>query len=136
MTLVSTTIATFDNQQIVVPNNSIWGNVIKNITGKPIRRVDLVFGISYSDDIDKARSILEEIISSHEKTLDDPAPMVRMHEMADSSVNFIARPWAKTADYWDVYWDVQRTVKQRFDAEGITIPFPQRDVHVFQEQSD
>jgi small conductance mechanosensitive channel len=136
MTLVSTTIATFDNQQIVVPNNSIWGNVIKNITGKPIRRVDMVFGISYADDIDKARAILEEIISSHEKTLDDPAPMVRLHEMADSSVNFIARPWAKTEDYWDIYWDVQRTVKQRFDTEGISIPFPQRDVHIYQEQND
>jgi small conductance mechanosensitive channel len=136
MTLVSTTIATFDNQQIVVPNNSIWGNVIKNITGKPIRRVDMVFGISYSDDIDKARAILEEIISSHELTLDDPAPMVRMHEMADSSVNFVARPWAKTSDYWDVYWDVMRTVKQRFDAEGISIPFPQRDVHIYREHAD
>ena len=132
MTLVSTTIATFDNRQIVVPNNSIWGSVITNITGKPTRRVDMVFGISYSDDIEKARGILQEIVSAHEKVLADPAPVIKMHELADSSVNFIVRPWSSTGDYWDVYWDVTRAVKERFDAAGVSIPFPQRDVHMHQ----
>jgi len=132
MTLVSTTIATFDNQQIIVPNNSIWGNVIKNITGKPIRRVDMVFGISYSDDIEKAHSILERLVKAHPKVLSDPAPNIKVNSLGDSSVNLICRPWSKTGDYWDVYWDLTRQVKETFDAEGITIPFPQRDVHVHQ----
>lgn len=134
MTLVSTTIKSFDNQCIVVPNNSIWGDVITNVTAENTRRIDMVFGISYADDIDRAREILLDILNSHEKVLKDPEPNVRMHEMADSSVNFICRPWTLTSDYWSVYWDVQRTVKQRFDAEGISIPFPQRDVHIHQAE--
>jgi small conductance mechanosensitive channel len=134
MTLVSTTMLTFDNQRIVVPNNSIWGDVITNITGNATRRVDMKFGISYSDDIEKAQRILEEIVTAHPKVLPDPAPTIKMHELADSSVNFVVRPWSATGDYWDVYWDVMKSVKQRFDAEDISIPFPQRDVHVYQEQ--
>lgn len=131
MSLVSTTIQTFDNKRMVVPNNRIWNDVITNVTGVTERRVDMVFGIGYSDDIDRAQRILEEVIESHPKVLDDPAPTIRMHELADSSVNFIVRPWAKTSDYWDLYWDVHREVKRRFDAEGIGIPFPQRDVHLY-----
>jgi small conductance mechanosensitive channel len=131
MTLVSTSIKTFDNQLIIVPNNSIWGDVITNVTGKDTRRVDLTFGVSYSEDMAKAESILSGVLSAHPKVLADPAPTIKVHELADSSVNFICRPWVKTADYWEVYWDVMRTVKERFDAEGVTIPFPQRDVHVF-----
>ncbi|MEO1130501.1 MAG: mechanosensitive ion channel family protein [Planctomycetota bacterium] len=134
MTLVSTTMLTFDNQRIVVPNNNIWGDVITNITGNDTRRVDMTFGIGYSDDIEKAQRILEEIVTGHPKVLAEPAPTIKMHELADSSVNFVVRPWSATGDYWDVYWDVMKTVKQRFDAEGISIPFPQRDVHVYQEQ--
>jgi small conductance mechanosensitive channel len=133
MSLVSTTINTFDNRLVVIPNNSIWGGVITNITGNDTRRVDMVFGIGYSDDIDKASRILSDVIDSHEKVLRDPAPVIKVHELADSSVNFVARPWAQTADYWDVYWDVTRKVKERFDAEGVSIPFPQRDVHMYQE---
>ncbi len=133
MSLVSTTLNTPDNQTVVVPNGSIWGDIITNVTGKDTRRVDMVFGIGYEDDIQKAQSLLEEIIKAHPLTLDDPAPVVKLHELADSSVNFVARPWAKTGDYWNVYWDVTRTVKERFDAESISIPFPQRDVHLFQE---
>jgi small conductance mechanosensitive channel len=132
MNLVSTTIKTFDNQVVVVPNGKIWGGVITNVTGSDTRRVDMKFGISYSDDIAKAARILEEIVSSHELVLKDPEPVVRLHELGDSSVNFICRPWAKTPDYWTVYWDVTRSVKERFDAEGVTIPFPQRDVHIHQ----
>ncbi len=132
MNLVSTQIKSWDNQRIIVPNNAIWGNVITNITGLPIRRVDLTFGIGYSDDADKAQAILEDILKNHELVLDDPAPVIKLHELGDSSVNFICRPWTKTSDYWTVYWDVTRTAKERFDAEGISIPFPQRDVHIHQ----
>ena len=134
MSLVNTTILTLDNQTIVVPNNKIWGDVVKNVTAQTMRRVDMMFGISYSDDIPKTEKVLQEIVDSHEKVLAEPAPIVRLHELADSSVNFVVRPWVKKEDYWEVYWDVTRAVKMRFDAEGISIPFPQRDVHVYNEK--
>ncbi len=95
----------------------------------------MTFGIGYSDDVSKAESVLAAILSSHEKVLDEPEPIVRLHELGDSSVNFVVRPWCKTEDYWDVYWDVTREVKHRFDEEGISIPFPQRDVHIYREDS-
>jgi len=133
MSLVSTKILTFDNQTMVVPNNKIWQDVIKNVTAQDIRRVDMVFGISYSDDIPHAEKILAEIVQASEKILDDPEPVIRLHNLGESSVDFIVRPWAKTSDYWDVFWDVTRQVKLRFDQEGISIPFPQRDVHFYQE---
>jgi small conductance mechanosensitive channel len=133
MSLVSTTILTIDNQTVVVPNSKIWGNVIKNVTAQDIRRVDMVFGISYSDDISKAESLLNDILQSHDKILDEPEPMVRVHTLGESSVDFVVRPWVKVDDYWEVYWDVTRTVKLRFDGEGVSIPFPQRDVHVYNE---
>jgi small conductance mechanosensitive channel len=132
MSLVNTTIMTFDNQALVVPNNLIWSTVITNVTAQRTRRVDLTFGISYSDDIEKAERIFREIVTQHEKVLDSPEPMIHLHELGDSSVNFIVRPWVKTDDYWDVYWDVTRTVKIRLDEEGISIPFPQRDVHMYE----
>ncbi len=131
MSLVSTTIATFDNQTLVVPNSKIWGDVIKNVTAQKVRRVDLKFGVSYGDDVEKVERILHAIVDEHDKVLEQPEPNIRLHEMADSSVNFIVRPWVRTEDYWDVYWDLTREVKLRFDREGITIPFPQRDVHFF-----
>jgi len=133
MNLLSTQLRTPDNQLVIVPNNSVWGDVITNITGITQRRVDLVFGIGYNDDIDKTQKILEEIVSEHELVLKEPEPIVKLHELADSSVNFICRPWTKPADYWNVYWDITREVKRRFDAEGVSIPFPQRDVHLYQE---
>lgn len=133
MNLVSTMILTFDNQLLIVPNKQIWGGVIRNITNQATRRVDLTFGIGYSDDIPKAEKVLSEIVASHEKVLDDPKPVIKLHELGESSVNFIVRPWSKTEDYWDVYWDVTREVKRRFDEEGISIPFPQRDVHIYNE---
>jgi small conductance mechanosensitive channel len=133
MSLVNTTVLTFDNQTLVVPNSKIWGDVIKNVTAQTIRRVDLVFGIGYADDIPKAEAILEDIVRSHEKVLKDPEPVVKLHELGDSSVNFVMRPWVKRDDYWDVYWDITREVKLRFDAEGVSIPFPQRDVHLYTE---
>lgn len=131
MTLVTTTIMTSDNKLMVVPNNSIWGNVITNVTGSSLRRVDLVFGIGYDADIDKAEKILEDIMAENELVLKEPAPVVHLSELADSSVNFICRPWVKTADYWTVFWAITRQVKIRFDKEGISIPFPQRDVHIY-----
>ena len=133
MTIVSTTLRKPDNQKIVVPNNMVWGDIITNVTGTSKRRVDLVFGIGYGDDIAKAQAILEDILANHDAILKDPEPVVKVHELADSSVNFVVRPWVGTDDYWDVYWDITRAVKERFDAEGVSIPFPQRDVHLYQE---
>lgn len=133
MSLVSTTILTIDNQTVVVPNSKIWGDVIKNVTAQDLRRVDMVFGISYSDDIPKAESLLNDILKSHDRILDEPEPIVRVHRLGESSVDFVVRPWVKVDDYWEVYWDVTRTVKLRFDEEGVSIPFPQRDVHVHNE---
>ena len=130
MTLVSTTIITFDNQTLIIPNSKIWGDVIKNVTAQRTRRVDLVFAISYGDDIDKAEQVLREIVTSNSKVLQDPAPNIRLHKLGDSSVDFVVRPWTKTSDYWDVYWEVTREVKVQFDRQGISIPFPQRDVHL------
>ncbi|WP_045495176.1 mechanosensitive ion channel domain-containing protein [Vibrio hyugaensis] len=130
MSLVNTTIRTFDNQIIIVPNSKIWGDVIKNVTHERIRRVDMVFGIGYSDDVLKAEEVLADIVMSHPSVLRSPEPMIKLHTLNTSSVDFIVRPWVKTDDYWDVYWDVTREVKLRFDREGISIPFPQQDVHL------
>jgi len=132
MTIVSTTLIKPDNQKVVVPNNMIWGDIVTNVTGTDKRRVDMVFGIGYSEDIARAQKILEDILQNHKAVLKDPEPMVKVHELADSSVNFVVRPWVETENYWDVYWDVTRSVKERFDAEGVSIPFPQRDVHLHQ----
>jgi len=133
MNLVSTTITTFDNQTLVVPNSKIWGDVIKNVTAQKLRRVDLEFGIGYSDDVEHAERVLEDIVYSHDMVLKKPEALIKLHSLGDSSVNFIVRPWTKTENYWDVYWDLMREVKLRFDREGISIPFPQRDVHVYSQ---
>jgi len=133
MSLVSTQVLTGDNQLHIVPNRQVWGGVIRNITHQDKRRVDMTFGIGYADDIPKAEKVLTEILTTHDKVLQDPEPVVRLHELGDSSVNFVVRPWAKTGEYWDVYWDVTRQVKRHFDKEGISIPFPQRDVHIYHE---
>ncbi len=131
MSMVSTSILTLDNQKLVVPNSKIWGDVIKNVTDQRIRRVDMTFGISYSDDIPHAEEVLNKILTECEKVLDSPEPIVRLHTLGESSVDFIVRPWVRTEDYWEVYWAVTREVKMRFDAEQISIPFPQRDVHLY-----
>ena len=133
MNLVSTMVLTFDNQLLILPNKQVWGGIIRNITHQDTRRVDMTFGIGYSDDIQKAEEVLTAIVTSHEKVLKDPEPVVRLHTLGDSSMDFVVRPWSKTSDYWDVYWDVTREVKRRFDEEGISIPFPQRDVHIYQQ---
>jgi len=130
MSLVSTTFKTLDNQVIVVPNNLIWQHMITNLTVQKTRRVDLTFSISYSDDIDKAKAALLDVVKQHEACLEEPPPKVRVGALGDSSVDLLCRPWVRTADYWQTYWDITEIVKKRFDEEGISIPFPQRDVHV------
>jgi small conductance mechanosensitive channel len=130
VSVVSTTVTTPDNQVIVIPNSKVWGDVITNVTASDTRRVDLVFGISYGDSIEQAQKVLEEVVAHHPLVLKDPAPVIRVNELADSSVNFIVRPWTKTDDYWTVYWDLQRAVKETFDNHHISIPFPQTDMHL------
>lgn len=131
VTLFSTHIRSFDNKLMIVPNNDIWGGTITNSTASRTRRVDMVFGIGYDDDIEKAKGILERLVEEHDLVLRDPEPVVRLHELADSSINFVCRPWTNTADYWTVFWDITRSVKEEFDRNGISIPYPQRDVHVY-----
>jgi len=108
----------------------VWGGVIRNRTAQPIRRVDLTFSIGYGDDVEKAERVLREIVAGEESVLRDPAPTIRLNQLADSSVIFVVRTWTPRDKYWDVYWDLTRAVKLRFDAEGITIPYPQRELHV------
>jgi small conductance mechanosensitive channel len=133
VSIVSTTVRTLDNQVVILPNSQVWGSIITNVTVSPVRRVDMVFGIGYGDDIETASQVLERLVRAHPKILEDPEPNIKVHELADSSVNFICRPWVKTEDYWDVYWDLTRQAKEEFDKAGVSIPFPQRDIHLFSE---
>ncbi|MEE4337891.1 mechanosensitive ion channel family protein, partial [Erythrobacter sp.] len=128
--IIATRIVTFDNQVIVIPNRNVWGNIIRNMTATSTRRVDLVFGIGYGDSIEDAQAVLEEIVRAHPGVLEEPEPVVRVHELGENSVNFICRPWVRTEDYWAVHWDLTSGVKQAFDERGISIPFPQRDLHL------
>ena len=132
--IFNTILNTPDNQKVIVPNSSITSDVITNITANPTRRIDLVAGIGYEDDIDRAKQVLNEIVAADDRILKDPAPTIAVSELADSSVNFVVRPWVKTGDYWDVYFALTEQIKVRFDAEGISIPYPQQDLHIFQEQ--
>ena len=128
--LISTTISTVDNKIVVIPNNRVWHSVITNVTASATRRVDMVFGISYSDSIGDAIKLLEELVAAHPLALEAPEPIICVGELADSSVNLLCRPWSNSEDYWTLYWDMQQLVKERFDIEGISIPFPQRSVHL------
>jgi small conductance mechanosensitive channel len=132
--LFTTQLASPDNKTIIVPNSKMTGDNIVNYSAKGTRRVDMVFGIGYEDDIDKARNIITEILSQDERILKDPPTNIAVSELADSSVNFIARPWVNAADYWNVYFETTEKVKKRFDAQGISIPYPQRDVHVYEHK--
>jgi small conductance mechanosensitive channel len=133
MNLVSTTMLTIDHQTLIIPNNKIWGDVINNITAQKVRRVDMKFGVAYNQDIVKVEKILLDIVANHPLTLSDPPCLVKVHELGEYSIIFIVRPWVKTEDYWPVYWDLTRAVIDRFDQEGIKIPFPQRDVNLYQD---
>jgi len=128
--IFSTQMRTGDNKAIIVPNSNITGGNIINYSTKDTRRIDLVFGIGYNDDIKKAKKILMELATSDERVLKDPEVLVAVSELADSSVNFVVRPWVNSADYWGVYFDLTEAVKLRFDKEGISIPYPQQDVHM------
>jgi small conductance mechanosensitive channel len=129
-----TTLTTPDNKVIYVPNSQMGGGIITNFSIKDTRRVDMEFGIGYSDDIDKARSVILEILSNDSRILKDPVPDVFVGTLADSSVNFKVRPWVNAADYWGVYFDTTESIKKKFDENNISIPFPQTDVHLFNQQ--
>jgi small conductance mechanosensitive channel len=131
--IFTTEMNTPDNKEIIVPNGAIYGGNITNFSAKDTRRVDMVFGIGYGDDLKKAKALLETMVSEDKRILKDPAPQVAVSELGDSSVNFVVRPWVKSGDYWGVMFDFTEEVKMRFDAEGISIPFPQMDVHVHKE---
>ncbi len=130
--IFTTTMRTGDNKTIIIPNGQITSGTIVNYSTKDTRRVDMVVGVGYGDDLDKVRRVLEEILKEDERVLEDPAPTIGVLELADSSVNFAVRPWVKSSDYWPVYFDLHEKVKKRFDKEGISIPFPQQDVHIHQ----
>ena len=130
--IFSTQMRTGDNKAIIVPNSNITGGNITNYSAKEERRIDLVFGIGYEDDLKKAKSILQDLIKKEKRVLKDPESVIAVSELADSSVNFVVRPWMKTEDYWGVYFDLTEAVKLRFDKEGISIPYPQQDVHMHQ----
>ena len=127
-----TTLVTVDNKVVYIPNSTLTGGNITNFTAKDKRRVDMVFGISYNDDIDKARNAINEVINANPKILQEPKADILVSELGDSSVNFNVRPWVNTADYWNVYFDVHEQIKKKFDEQNISIPFPQRDVHMYQ----
>jgi small conductance mechanosensitive channel len=124
-----------DNKAIVVPNAKLTADNITNFSAKETRRVDLVFGISYGDNIDKAKEVISEQLAKDARVLKDPAPTIGVVDLADSSVNIVVRPWVKTTDYWNVYFDTIEGIKKRFDSEGISIPFPQRDVHLYEHKT-
>ena len=131
--IFNTTVKTGDNRIIIVPNSNIIGGNIVNYSAKPIRRIDLVIGVGYEDDLKLVKSTLEEILNNHPKILKDPAPAVALAELADSSVNFNVRPWVKSEDYWGVRSELLETIKAEFDAKGINIPYPQMDIHLNQK---
>jgi small conductance mechanosensitive channel len=132
--ILTTILKTGDNKQIIVPNSQIMGGIITNYSANETRRVDMVVGVSYEDDLDKVRSTIEELIAADDRILDDPAPTIAVSELADSSVNFVVRPWVNTPDYWGVMFDLTEAIKKRFDQEGISIPFPQQDVHLYKHE--
>lgn len=121
-----------DNKTIIIPNGKIMGDNITNYSANNTRRIDFVFGVGYGDNLQEVRNVLQMVAERDDRILKDPEPMIAVKELADSSVNFLLRVWVNTSDYWDVFFAVTETVKQRFDEENISIPFPQRDVHVFE----
>lgn len=128
--IFNTIIRTLDNQRVIIPNGMLSNGCIKNIFTEDTRRVDLTFGVSYGDDIDKVRRVIESVIAANDKILSSPQPDIFVSQHADSSVNFLVRPWCNSEDYWPVYFGLMEEMKKAFDREGITIPFPQRDVHM------
>jgi small conductance mechanosensitive channel len=136
ITIFNTLFTSADNQLIIVPNNKIISDIITNINAKDTRRIDLIVGISYSDDMAVTKKILETLAKEDQRVLAEPAPTVAVAELADSSVNLVFRPWVKTSDYWNVRFDLTEKIKNRLDEAGISIPFPQQDVHLFVERQE
>ncbi|HIG78650.1 MAG TPA: mechanosensitive ion channel [Cycloclasticus sp.] len=134
--IFNTVLRTGDNKTIIIPNDALMGGNIINYSTQPTRRLDLVVGIGYDDDIKKAKNILNELMANDERILKDPAPTLGLLELADSSVNFAVRPWVNSSDYWGVHFDLLESIKLRFDAEGISIPYPQQDVHLHRSACD
>ena len=130
--IFTTEMKTPDNKKVILPNGKLTADSITNYSARDQRRVDMVAGVSYADDLDRVRKVLEGILEADERILRDPPPTIGVLALADSSVNIAVRPWVKTQDYWSVFFSVQEQIKKRFDAEGITIPFPQRDLHLHQ----
>lgn len=132
--IFTTTLKTPDNKTVIIPNAGVTSGNIINWTVKGTRRVDMAFGIGYDDDIDKAKQIMSDVLAKDDRILKEPAIQIAVVELADSSVNFVVRPWVKLEDYWGVYFDAMENIKKAFDAEGITIPYPQQDVHLFKHK--
>jgi len=132
--IFTTQLKTPDNKTIIIPNAKLTGDNITNFNVKGTRRVDFVFGIGYGDDIDKARGIIKEIIDQDERVMKEPEPAIVVSELGDSSVNFTVRAWTAVGDYWSFYFDTIENVKKQFDAQGVSIPFPQRDVHIYEHK--
>lgn len=131
--IFSSTLRTGDNKEVIVPNGSIYDGAITNYSARETRRIDMVFGIGYDDDIRAAKAILEKLVAEDERILKDPAAVIALSELGDSSVNFVVRPWVKSGDYWAVMWDMNEKVKMAFDEAGISIPYPQMDVHMHKQ---
>ncbi len=129
--ILTTVLKTGDNKQIIVPNSQIMNSIITNYSANDTRRVDMTIGVSYDDDLDRVRATIHELVDADERILKDPACTIAVAALADSSVNFIVRPWVKTADYWGVMFDLTEAIKKRFDRDGISFPFPQQDVHLY-----
>ncbi len=132
--IFSTLMRTGDNREVIVPNSAIYGSNIVNFSARETRRIDMTFGIGYEDDIKKARDIMRSIVTADERILDEPETVIAVSELGDSSVNFIVRPWVKSSDYWPVYWDLNEKIKIAFDENGITIPYPQMDMHMHRSE--
>ncbi len=131
--IFNTRLRTPDNKSIVIPNSQLTSGTITNFTAKSERRVDLTFGVSYSDDIDKVKAVIREVMAEDDRILPEPEPVVGLMTLGESSVDFVVRPWVKSENYWPVLFDLNERIKKRFDAEGISIPFPQRDVHIIEK---
>lgn len=134
ISILYTILDTFDNRRVVVPNGSLSNATLVNVNFYDTRRCDMTFGIAYGDDIDKARSVIKQLLDEDERVLPEPEPRISVGSLGDNSVNIIVRPWTKTDDLWPVYWDMHERVKKAFDKEGLTIPFPQRDVHLYKNE--
>ena len=132
--IFNTIMKTFDNKMIYIPNGTLSNGNITNYSREPIRRVDMTFGIGYGDDIKKTKEVLERLVKEDARILKDPAPLIAVSNLGDSSVDFAVKVWCDTAEYWNIYFDMQENVKLTFDQENISIPFPQTDVHLFKEE--